>query len=74
LKTQRRICLRVASGYCTVSGEAAEVISGITPLDLMAIKRKNILDLRENTRMQHIDKTLLTWQNRWNNNFKGGWI
>jgi len=40
LKTQRRICLRVTSAYCTVSGDAVRVISGIAPLDLMAIERK----------------------------------
>lgn len=72
-KIQRRICLRVASAYCTVSGEAVRVISGIVPVDLMAFERSNVLDHRENPRIQDTDETLITWQNRWNNSSKGRW-
>jgi len=73
LKTQRRICLRVASAYCTVSGTAVGVISGIVPLDLMAIERKNIFDLRGIPKIQHTEETLLSWQKRWDNSTKGRW-
>lgn len=73
LKTQRRICLRVASAYCTVSGDAARVISGTVPLDLLAMERKNILELRGNPRNQVIDGTIRTWQTRWNSSSKGRW-
>jgi len=40
LKVQRRICLRVASAYCTTSREAIAVITGIAQLNLLAKERK----------------------------------
>jgi hypothetical protein len=70
LKIQRRICLRVASAYCTVSGEALGVLSGIPPLDIMATERRNIHDHRGN---QQTEEALHTWQTRWNNSPKGRW-
>lgn len=33
-KVQRRICLGVASGYCTISREAVSVTTGIAPIRL----------------------------------------
>ncbi|XP_022179038.1 uncharacterized protein LOC111039738 [Myzus persicae] len=50
LKIQRRICLRVASAYCTVSSDAVCVISGIVPLDLMAYEREINNERRGNPR------------------------
>ncbi|XP_026821564.1 uncharacterized protein LOC113559968 [Rhopalosiphum maidis] len=59
LKIQRRICLRVASAYCTVSSDAAGVITCIAPLDLMANERRNMYELRGNTIIQHAEDTLI---------------
>jgi hypothetical protein len=39
-KVQRRMCLRIISVYCTVSGDAVGVIAGIAPLDLLVGDRK----------------------------------
>jgi len=47
-KVQRRICLRVASAYCTTSRDAIGVITGIAPLDLLARERKMMYDRRRN--------------------------
>jgi len=47
-KVQRRICLRVASAYCTTSYDAIFVITGIKPLDLLATDRKRLHDTKEN--------------------------
>jgi len=73
LKIQRRICLRVASAYCTVSSDAVGVITCIAPLDLMAEERRKIYELKGISRTQHTDDTLTTWQNRWNDSSKGRW-
>lgn len=41
-KVQRRIALRVASAYRTISTDAVRVISSIPPIQLQASKRKTI--------------------------------
>lgn len=66
LKTQRRICLRVATAYRTVSSDAVCVISGIVPVDLMAYERENTNERIGNPSSQRIEDPLVTWQNRWN--------
>jgi len=43
-KVQRRMLLRVATAYCTVSKEAIEVITSTATLDLLAKSRKTIYD------------------------------
>lgn len=73
LKIQRRICLRVASAYCTVSGDAVGVITGIAPLDLLANERRNMYERKRNPRFQQGEDTLTTWQDRWNSSSKGRW-
>jgi len=60
LKVQRRICLRVASAYCTVSSDAVGVIACIAPLDLMADERRRTYEHRGNSRFQPSEDTLTT--------------
>ncbi|KAL4104344.1 hypothetical protein QTP88_019645 [Uroleucon formosanum] len=73
-KIQRRICLRVASAYCTTSSDAINVITGIKPLDLLAKDRKKLHDLRRNIETPTTDEdTMVTWQRRWDTSLNGRW-
>lgn len=70
-QVQRRMALRVCSGYRTVSAEAAFVLAGVPPLDLLVQERSD--------RHAGMDKTqareamLACWQERWTNCQKGAW-
>ncbi|KAF0735570.1 Reverse transcriptase domain-containing protein [Aphis craccivora] len=73
-KVQRRICLRVASAYCTTSTDALGVITGIAPLDLLAKERHMMHDKkRDPERPPTVESILEVWQNRWNSSVKGRW-
>ncbi|XP_015378371.1 PREDICTED: uncharacterized protein LOC107172593 [Diuraphis noxia] len=74
LKVQRRICLRVACGYCTISREAVSVITGITPLNLLARERKQIHDRKRNREQGKPQENILeTWQTEWDTCKNGRW-
>lgn len=76
---QRTAALRVASAYRTVSEVAVLVISGTTPIDLLAYERKKIWVLKKmNKNMKTTAQetkldTLRQWQERWNTNTRGRW-
>uniref|UniRef100_A0A2S2P557 Retrovirus-related Pol polyprotein from type-1 retrotransposable element R1 n=1 Tax=Schizaphis graminum TaxID=13262 RepID=A0A2S2P557_SCHGA len=75
-KVQRRICLRVVSAYCTVSGDAVRVIAGIPPLDLLAKERKDLYLERKNRNhppTDEADDITTVWQRRWDSSEKGRW-
>uniref|UniRef100_A0A2H8TIE5 Reverse transcriptase domain-containing protein n=1 Tax=Melanaphis sacchari TaxID=742174 RepID=A0A2H8TIE5_9HEMI len=73
-KVQRRICLRVASAYCTTSTDAVRVITGIAPLDLLAKERKTMHESRRHPERRTPDENIVdTWQRRWTNSEKGRW-
>jgi len=73
-KVQRRVCLRVASAYCTTSTDALGVITGIAPLDLLAKERKMAYDKkRDSERPPTVVNILEIWQSRWNTSEKGRW-
>nr|XP_023027234.1 uncharacterized protein LOC111515238 [Leptinotarsa decemlineata] len=40
IKTQRKSLVRIISAYRTVSAEAAQVVAGMNPIDLLAAERK----------------------------------
>jgi len=62
-KVQRRIALRVASAYCTVSYNAIQVIADMPPIVLIAIERQEIF---ENGRKEEArNKLLRDWQSEW---------
>lgn len=74
LKVQRRICLRVASAYCTTSREATCVIAGIAPLNLLAKERKLIHDRKRNREQPAQPENILdAWQAEWDSSTKGRW-
>jgi len=50
MKVQRRISLRTASAYCTVSGDAIAVIAGVAPLDIKATERSDLVQLPQKSR------------------------
>lgn len=75
-KVQRRMALRVISAYCTVSGDAAMVIAGILPIDLMAKDRRRRYQVRKNLSLPHPEdegEVTAEWQSRWDNSVKGRW-
>lgn len=77
-KVQRRIALRVACAYRTTSTDAVLVVTGTTPIDLLAIRRKAMYDQRQNLELQNTltetENTIaITWQSRWDNSSKGRW-
>lgn len=78
IRTQRKMLLRVASAYKTTSNEALQIITGITPIDIMVeervrMHRRNGQTLEE-ARLTAKDKSIETWQRRWSENLhKGQW-
>ncbi|KAF0733002.1 Reverse transcriptase domain-containing protein [Aphis craccivora] len=73
-KLQRRICLRVVSAYCTTSTDAAGVIAGIAPLDLLAMERKWMHEKRRNQELAPPAEGIVdTWQRRWDSSNTGRW-
>lgn len=70
-RVQRKAALRVASAYRTVSKEAILVVSGVIPIDIMAIERRRSylqkrgeqepLDPEGEPQQTALDK----WQSRW---------
>ena len=77
----RRSCLRVCSGYRTISLEAASVISGMVPIDITTNEQFAIYNGLKNS--PHVDKKILSisereksmqsWQRRWENSQNGRW-
>ena len=70
-RKSRTAALRVASAYRTVSDEAVYVISGNTPIDLLAFERKKMWTLKKQgtdataTKEEIKSDTLEQWQARW---------
>lgn len=78
LAVQRRGALRVASAYRTVSEPAVLVITGTTPIDLLAQERKYVHDLRVELDKVEAEelartRTLGVWQQRWEEDHRGRW-
>ncbi|KAH8335101.1 hypothetical protein KR074_007231, partial [Drosophila pseudoananassae] len=83
--TYRLCALRVCSGYRTISDDAALVIAGMMPFDLLASERKELYQAlvalsgptpaatrsrqKENSRASSIQK----WQQRWDESTKRRW-
>lgn len=73
VRLQRRMLLRVACAYRTISTNALGVISGVAPIDLLVKERVNIFNRRldetlEGVRIDEKATTLAEWQTRWQNN------
>lgn len=77
VQCQRRIALRVASAYRTISGNALLILAGTPPIDLMAAERAEMYEGRHNTggvETRHgARKKEEKWQTRWASSKKGEW-
>jgi len=77
----RRSALRVVCGFRTVSYEAACVLSGMVPIELLAEERRrmycrgrqNSATDRQMVTMEEKDRTSSAWQDRWDKVDKGRW-
>lgn len=71
IKTQRKILLRVASEYRTVSAVSLQTIAGVPPIDLMVRERRRLHDRKDGAtkqaRKEERQRTVEVWQSRWNN-------
>jgi hypothetical protein len=71
-RVQRRVLVRVASAYRTVSAEALQVLTGVLPADLQAEGR--VLLHRQLCSKEEVKKRQLRkWQARWQTTDKGSW-
>lgn len=74
---QRRAALRVSSCYRTVSLDAALVVAGMVPLDLIVQERTRIYEqsqqgLTGDSAIER-EQSMLEWQRRWEGSIKGRW-
>ena len=77
----RRSALRVVCGFRTVSYEAACVLSGMVPMELLADERRrmycrgrqNSVTDRQTVKKEETERTSLAWQDRWDKVDKGRW-
>lgn len=73
---QRAIALRCCCGYSTVSADAAALVAGMVPIDLLILERKRVRDkMTQNpeasSRVVKEEERLTTmglWQNQWDQN------
>lgn len=73
IKTQRKILIRTARAYRTVSNGALAVIASTLPIDLKAQERSSCFGKGEVERKEEREITLDRWQERWRNDPKGQW-
>ena len=70
----RRACLRVISGFRTISHDAVYVLAGIKPLALLIDERSRLYQLRlESAKNEERAKTMEEWQDQWSRSTKGRW-
>ena len=78
----RLSALRTINGFRTISDEAAYVIAGMMPIDILADEMKRVYDknrVEENTletadiRREENRLSLMQWQQRWDATPKGRW-
>jgi len=66
-RVQRKVLLRSICAYRTVSGTAANILSGVPPADLLAIERKVVFDEKRSGRTTEVSprvKTMEAWRMR----------
>jgi len=80
VKSIHRLCaLRICSGFRTISDEAALVLAGIIPIELLVAEEKSVADaIRAGTDKKEARKTARDvsyreWQSRWDISEKGRW-
>lgn len=73
--TYRLMCLRVASAYRTVSGDAVCVLAGMMPIgiiireDAECFEMRGVREARKSTRVA----SMVKWQREWDSSPKGRW-
>lgn len=78
-RCHRRITIRVAMAYRTVSTDALLVVTGTPPIDLLAKERAEIDEARRTggdtaeAGARARDRLEDRWQERWNNSETGCW-
>ncbi|XP_060871388.1 uncharacterized protein LOC132945631 [Metopolophium dirhodum] len=75
-RVQRKVLLRSICAYRTVSGTAANILSGMPPADLLAIERRALFDERKSGRTEDMPphaKMIATWRKRINESQTGSW-
>lgn len=75
---QRQGALRISCAYRTVSLEAALVIAGVIPIDLLALERQYIYKNKERegidrAKISSRQNSLSKWQNRWTDYSESRW-
>ena len=68
----RTTALRVCCAYRTVSDEAAFVVGGLIPIDLLAKERKLVYE-KKLSAQEARDRSLSEWQTRWSTSTKSRW-
>ena len=72
------MALRVTSAFRTVSRDAAHVISGLLPIEILAEKQRRIYQHRsqrqsDDCRKRERQRSLQRWQAQWDTSEKGRW-
>lgn len=81
LSVNRLSALRAICGYRTISDEAAFVIAGIIPVDILADEMKRVYDRcvrqanvdKKEVKSEERTRSIHKWQERWNTTDKGRW-
>lgn len=73
MRVQRAMAIRTSRAYRTISGSAALVISGITPIDLLARERARIYEGDIGCKKEEREKTLRAWDKEWRAQGHGMW-
>lgn len=71
---QRKIMIKISNAYRTISREAANVIGGIIPINLMVkervrihLRKKTGEEITDNTRREERENSITMWQEEWDN-------
>lgn len=73
IREQRKILIRTARAYRTVSNGALAVLASTIPIDLKAQERSRCFGKSEEGRREEREITLNRWQENWGNYEKGAW-
>lgn len=80
ISTQRRSALRTICGFRTVSAEAAFVIGGMIPIDILIDEQRRIynrssatVSSRSRIKREERINSIGIWQSRWDATMKGEW-
>ena len=79
-RVHRTCALRIISAYRTISTDAASVLAGVPPIELILQERKEIYNARASGNSERTlikrnarEKLLQTWQRQWDETERGRW-